>query len=102
MSLPLRHEDLIEPVKETVAFVEGGDLVLEVKKLGGTIKEIYWECNGVRISAKDDGIKIANGSKYHIITWVGVELGVYLVCIAGSGTVWYCFSTILASSVSVW
>lgn len=68
VTLPLRHEDLIEPVKETVAFIEGGDLVLEVKKLGGTIKEIYWECNGVRVSAKDDGIKINNGKTMNRLT----------------------------------
>jgi len=67
-SLPLRHEDLIEPVKETVAFIEGGDLILEVKKLGGVIKEIYWECNGVRLTAKDDGIKIANGKTANRLT----------------------------------
>ena len=52
-------------MKETVAFIEGGDLILEVKKLGGVIKEIYWECNGVRLTAKDDGIKIANGSELY-------------------------------------
>ena len=28
------------------------DLVVEVKKLGGTITDLYWECNGVRMEKK--------------------------------------------------
>jgi len=52
VTLPIVHEDLIEPVEETVQFIEGRDLVVEVKKLGGTITDLYWECNGVRMEKK--------------------------------------------------
>jgi len=50
--LPIVHEDLIEPVQETVQFIEGKDLVVEVKKLGGTITDLSWECNGVKMEQK--------------------------------------------------
>merc|ERR1712025_934464 len=52
VTLPIVHEDLIEPVEDTVQFIEGKDLVVAVKKLGGTITDLYWECNGVRMTRK--------------------------------------------------
>jgi len=63
VSLPIRHEDLIEPKAESVAFFEGRTLTLEVVKLGGTITEIYWECNGVRVVKGEGRAKIINNGK---------------------------------------
>jgi len=60
VTLPIVHEDLIEPVQDSVQFIEGKDLVLEVRKLGGVITDLYWECNGVRMENKIVNKKTSN------------------------------------------
>ena len=52
VTIPIVHEDLIEPVQDTVKFIEGKDLVVEVRKLRGGITDLFWECNGVRMERK--------------------------------------------------
>lgn len=63
VTIPIVHEDLIEPVEETVNFVSGQDLRLEVTKLGGVITDLVWECDGVPVVNGEGGFKIVNKSR---------------------------------------